>query len=512
MTGSDVRKATGRLCAALVLALCAVASSGTWRVAVAQCPDGTPPPCGARRAAPPLNSVAVLYFENATGDSADAYLADGLTEEIITRLSGVERLTVRSRYLVRRYRGAALEDPAAVGRALGVTYLVSGSLRRAGGRLHVNADLIRASGGTEVWGREFDQQGGDVFAIQAAVAADVASGIVGRLLPAERQAIAERPTQSSGAYDSYLLGRYYFGKRTADDMVRAAGYFKQSIAADSGFARAWSGLADCYVLFLPSEYDVKGIDPDSILALAEQTARHALALAPALGEAYASLGEILEYQKRWVEARAAFERAVALSPQYPTAHLWYGYDLEVWGQWDEAVRQMEAARDLDPTSVVNVVSLAAAYDGVGRPSDAATVFAQAHALAPSHFLVRLFGALHDLYRGDYDALADDYGALIRIAGTDSAAAAAFAARLRDPVRREAALRESTRGSGHAWWDVVVHEMLDGDDSVISYLGRVPPDLKRNTIGADIYCGCLRPVLRADPRLRAALVRLGFPPL
>ena len=497
---------------ARVLALVALGVVASWRSAAAQCPDGTPPPCGARAAAPPANSVAVLYFENATGDSADAYLADGLTEEIITRLSGVERLTVRSRYLVRRYRGAALEDPAAVGRSLGVTYLVSGRLRRAGGRLRVDADLIRASGGAEVWGREFDQQGGDVFAIQAAVAADVANGIVGRLLPEERQAIAVRPTRSAAAYDAYLLGRYYFGKRTADDMVRAAGYFKQSIAADSSFARAWSGLADSYVLFLPSEYDVPGIDPDSILALAEQSARHALALAPDLGEAYASLGEILEYQKHWVEARAAFERAVALSPQYPTAHLWYGYDLEVWGRWDEAVRQMEAARDLDPSSVVNVVSLGAAYDGAERPADAAAVFAQARALAPGHFLVRLFGALHDLYRGDYDDLGADYGALMRIAGTDSAAAEAFVVRLRDPARREAALRESAQGPGHAWWDVVVHEMLDGDDSVISYLGRVPPDLKRNTIGADIYCGCLRPSLRAEPRLRAALVRLGFPPL
>jgi len=223
---------------ARVLALVALGVVASWRSAAAQCPDGTPPPCGARAAAPPANSVAVLYFENATGDSADAYLADGLTEEIITRLSGVERLTVRSRYLVRRYRGAALEDPAAVGRSLGVTYLVSGRLRRAGGRLRVDADLIRASGGAEVWGREFDQQGGDVFAIQAAVAADVANGIVGRLLPEERQAIAVRPTRSAAAYDAYLLGRYYFGKRTADDMVRAAGYFKQSIAADSSFAPA----------------------------------------------------------------------------------------------------------------------------------------------------------------------------------------------------------------------------------------------------------------------------------
>ena len=490
----------------LLLGVCATGKLNS------QCPDGTPPPCGGRRAAAasPLNSVAVLYFENATGDSADAYLADGLTEEIITRLSSVDRLTVRSRYLVRRFRGTALEDPASVGRALGVTYLVSGSLRRAGGRLRVNADLIRAAGGAEVWGRAFEQQGGDVFAIQAAVAADVASGIVGRLLPAERQAIAERPTRSSAAYDAYLLGRFYFGKRTAPDLVRAAGYFQQAIAADSGFARAWSGLADSYVLFLPSEYDVPGIDPDSTLARAERAARRALALAPDLGEAYASLGEILEYRSRWAEARAAFERAVALSPQYPTAHLWYGYDLEAWNRWDDAVREFEAARDLDPSSVINVVSLGSAYDGADRPADAEAVFAQARALAPDHMLVRLFGALHDLYRGDDDALAGDYAALLRLAGTDSAAAAAWAARLRDPARREAALRESAAQPGQPWWSVPVIERLDGDDSAIAFLARVTPDPKRNRVGAVIYCGCVTPKLRADPRYRAALARLGFP--
>jgi tetratricopeptide (TPR) repeat protein len=294
--------------------------------------------------------------------------------------------------------------------------------------------------------------------------------------------------------------------------VRAAGDFQQAIAADSGFARAWSGLADSYVLFLPSEYDVPGINPDSILALAERAARRALALAPDLGEAYTSLGEILEYQSRWDEARSAFERGVALSPQYPTAHLWYGYDLEVRNRWDDAVREFETARALDPSSVVTVVSLAAAYDGDERPADAAATFAQARALAPDHLLVVAFGAAHDLYRGDYDALAADQERLLRLTGTDSAAAAAFAERLRDPTRRDAALRESAGQAGaSAAWSVLVHEMLDGDDSVVAYLARVTPDLKRSGVGGVFYCGCLRPSVRTDPRVRAALARQGFPP-
>ena len=149
---TDGRTVGRRAINRFVLAATVLSVSPSVRLSATQCPDGAPPPCrGATRpAAPALNSVAVLYFENATRDTNDAYLSDGITEEIISRLAGIERVTVRSRYLVRRYRGAALEDPAAVGRALNVTYLVSGSVRRAGGRLRVNAELIRAAGGAQV--------------------------------------------------------------------------------------------------------------------------------------------------------------------------------------------------------------------------------------------------------------------------------------------------------------------------------------------------------------------------
>ena len=478
---------------------------------LAQCPDGAPPPCRGARVAAPVHSVAVLYFENATHDSADAYLADGLTEDIITRLTGIERLTVRSRYFVRRYRSAGLDDPATIGRSLGVTYLVTGSIRRAGRRLRVSAELIRANGGVQVWSRQFDQQGNDIFAIQEAVAGEVAGGIIGRLLPAERQAIAVRPTSSSAAFDAYLLGRYYWGKRTAGDLVRAADYFQRSIRADSNYALAWSGLADAYVLFVPAEYDVPGINPDSILDLAERSARRALALAPGLGEAYTSLGEILEYRQRWVEARASFERGVALSPLYPTAHLWYGYDLMVWNRWEDAVREMERARELDPLSVVTIVSLAAAYDGAERRDDATAMYAQARALGPDHLVVLFFASAHDLYRRDYEQLATDYSRLVMFTGADSSVARDLERRLRDPATRNAALRASAEGPEvQVSWRAVVLAALDGDEAMIRYLSGLGTDVMRSGVGSLLFCGCIRPGLRTDPTMVAVLARLGFP--
>jgi len=288
-------------------------------------------------------------------------------------------------------------------------------------------------------------------------------------------------------------------------------YFENA-SRDSADAYLADGITEeinAYVLFLPSEYDVPGINPDSILTLGEHAARRALALSPELGEAYASLGEILEYRLEWEAARAAFERGVALSPRYPTAHLWYGYDLMIWNRWDDAVREMELARQLDPLSIVTTVSLGAAYDGADRIRDADSVFQQARMLGPEHPLVLTFTSFHDLTRRDYDQLALDFPHLLRVSGLDSAAAADLARRLRDPAQRDAALQETVDRPGRVSWRALVYRALDGDDRMIRYLSQVNSDPKQTDVEGLLLCGCLGS-LRGDPRMQAALRRFGFP--
>ncbi len=473
----------------------------------AQCPDGAPPPC-ARTASSPANSVAVLYFESRSTDTSDLALADGLTEEIINRLTGVERLTVRSRYLVRRYRGTAFEDPAAVGRSVNATYLVTGTVRRAGGRLRVSAELVRAAGGAQVWSRQFDQAGGDVFAIQEAVANEVARGIVGRLLPAETRVLAVRPTASAEAYDAYVLGRFYWNKRTAPDLVRASEYFQQAIRADSTFAQAWSGLADSYVLFIPQEYDVPGINPDSILTLAEVAARRAIAIAPRLGEAWASLGEILDYRNRGDEAGRAFEQGVALSPGYATAHQWYSYHLMGLGRWDDGVREMERAKELDPTSLVIVTSLVFAYDGAERWSEAEAMAEQSRALDRNHFLVVLFADyLHDALHRHLDKVPADFRRFAQLRGGDSAVALDQERRLTDPAQRAAAVREI--GASTPFYLLTLHLAYDSDEITLAYLGSLVGTPRDPYLSDWVVYGLLGPRRRADPRFQAVLVRLGI---
>lgn len=481
---------------------------------LAQCPDGSAPPCSraAPRAAVAPTSVAVLYFDNASHDTADAYLADGITEEIISRLSEVGRLQVKSRYQVRHFRADTTGNARDIGRELAVARIVTGSVRRAGTRLRVTAEMVRTETGDVVWSERYDRADTDVLSLQDDLASAVATAIAGRLLPAERQALAAQPTRNPAAYDEYLLGRFYWNKRTTADLVTAAGHFQRAIRADSNYAQAWSGLADCYVLFLPPEYDVPGINPDSILDLAERAARRALAQEPQLGEAYASLGEILEYRKRWVEARAAFERGVALVPRYPTAHLWYAYDLMVWGRMDDAVREVELARQLDPFSVVTTVSLATAYDGAERVADAEATFEQARALAPNHPLVSIYASIHDLSRGDFARLAADFSRYLRVTGTDSAGAADVERRMRDPAQRNAVLRETIDRPGRMSWRALVYRALDGDDRMIQYLASIEPDPIRADMGNLLICGCLGARLRRDPRMQDILQRFGFPRL
>jgi TolB-like protein len=230
------------------------------RPVAAQCPDGTPAPCGGRPAhlvaAPSPNSVAVLYLTNLSRDTADAYLADGLTEEIIIRLGQVPRLNVKSRFEVERFRGrAAAQDPSAVGRALQVAYLVFGSVQRAGDRVRLRYEVIRAATRAQVAGDVIDRASGDLLTVESDIAAAVATAITGQMLPDERTRLARRVTSDPVAYEQYLRGlqaAHNFGDEAA--LRSAVAYFDRAIARDSGFAAAfagkavaWSMLADGYV-------------------------------------------------------------------------------------------------------------------------------------------------------------------------------------------------------------------------------------------------------------------------
>jgi tetratricopeptide (TPR) repeat protein len=255
---------------------------------------------------------------------------------------------------------------------------------------------------------------------------------------------------------------------------------------------------------------VPGINEDSILTLAERSARRAIAIAPRLGEAYISLGEILDHQNKWEEAGEAFKQGIAQSPRYATGHQWYSHHLMILNRWDDAIREMERAKELDPLSLVIIVALAGAYDGGDRAADATPLYQQAQALYPEHPYTLLLLFAHDLVLGRIEPALSDYRRYLVASGTDSGRAADIERRLRDPALRPAAVRQIAEGP-HPGQGVILHRVLDGDDATIAYLAGLVGSPGRGAINKSHLAGFLGPRLRANPRMQAVLVQLGFPP-
>jgi len=345
------RKATGRGAVRLALVLGLV--SGALR---AQCPDGTPPPCGPR---PAPRSVAVLDFLNESRDTLDAYLADGFSDEITSRLGQIRRLVVTSRTAVRRLPNAATLTPQALGHRLNVTYLVSGGVRRGVGRVRVSVELLRAATGVTVWSNQYDRPDGDLLAIEQDLAVAVAGAIAGRLLPAEQAVLAEQPTRSAAAYDHFLRGNYYLAQRTGAAARRALGEYQDATDADPGFVRARARAAYAYGLFLDWGWVYPGLTDDSLIARGLRETDLVLRDDSLLSDGWMARGELLGHQgpRSMPGAAQAFARAVALDPRNAEAYHQYAWTLLVTGRDSAAVTLYHRALEVDPTRAITLDEL-----------------------------------------------------------------------------------------------------------------------------------------------------------
>jgi TolB-like protein/Flp pilus assembly protein TadD len=353
-----------------------------------QCPDGSPPPCGrpaaSHAAAATAPSVAVLYFDNLSRDTDDAYLADGLTEQTIAQLGEVNRLTVSSRYAVRRFRGnAAPQDPAAIGRALKVAYLVTGSVQRSGVRLRVDVELLRAGTGVRVWGDQYDRTTTDILQLQDDIAAAVATGIVGRLLPTERSAIATRTTRIPAAYDQFLRGNFYLAQRTPSGDIQALRSYQAAVNTDPRFTDALARVAYTYGNALDDEFDI-GIPRDSLVRLGVETARRAVALDSLSSEAWLAMAYITmaEKPRTFEGVRQFFEHAIRLNPRSAEAHHQFGSFLQYWGDTTAARLESERALELEPGRAITWFGMAEIAMVRGEPREALRLDDSAFACDP----------------------------------------------------------------------------------------------------------------------------------
>ena len=317
---------------------------------VAVQPVGTPSP----------SSVAVLYFDYPSSDTSDAYLAAGLTEAIITRLGRVDRLAVKSRNAVRRFHGATLEDPAKVGRALGVAFLVSGGVRRTAGGLHVTAELVRAANGVHVWGAQYDRGDTALQAIEAEITDAIATRITGELAPAERNALVGRATRDPATYDHFLHGTYYLAERTPRAVGRAIREFETAERLDSGFAPAPARIALGYALFLDWGWDYPSLAPGGVLARGFAAADRALRRDSTSADAWMARGFLLSFRnpRTFAGVEDAFRHATALDPLNAEAYHQYGMTLLWLGRDSAAAEMYRRALILDPERPITLFNLA----------------------------------------------------------------------------------------------------------------------------------------------------------
>jgi TolB-like protein/Tfp pilus assembly protein PilF len=302
-------------------------------------------------------SIAVLPFENLSGDPNNAYFTEGIQEEILTRLAKIADLKVISRTSTRHFKSSPNNLPE-IAQQLGVANILEGGVQKAGDSVRVNVQLIKAATDTHLWAESFDRQLTDIFRIESEIAKAIADTLQAKLSGAEQSAIATRPTENSEAHDLYLKGRYFLAKRSSDGFKSAIDYFNQAIAKDPNYALAYAGLADSYAL-LPewSKEPVAGVLPK-----ARAAAEKALSIDNGLAEAHVALGLVLWADLNLKEAKREFERAIELNPNYADAHYFLARTvLAPLGQFGQAIAELKRAVELDPFSVIMNANLGRCY-------------------------------------------------------------------------------------------------------------------------------------------------------
>ncbi len=350
----------------------------------------------------PEKSIAVLPFANLSGDPDNTYFADGIKDEILSRLSKIAALKVISRTSTEKYRNAP-QNLREVALELGVAHILEGSVQKSGDVVRVTVQLINAQTDTHLWAETYDRKLTDMFQVETEVAQRIAKALEATLTGAETRALSTRPTASVEAHEAYLKGRYFWNKRTVEGYRQAVEYLNRAVELDPGYAQAYAGLADAY-LFLVSD-NVMGAE----LAKGRAALQKALEIDETLAEAHASLGlNAVNFDWDWAKAEQEFRRAIELDPNYATAHQWYGEFLASLGRFDEGIRTIKRAHELDPLSLVISTDVAKVYLIARRYDEAIAQFKKALEMDPGFDVARGLLALTYSLNGQHNEAVDEF--------------------------------------------------------------------------------------------------------
>ncbi len=296
----------------------------------------------------PAKSIAVLPFENLSEDKANAYFAEGIQDEILTRLAKIADLKVISRTSTQLYKSAPANLPE-IAKQLGVANILEGSVQKSNDQVRITVQLINALNDSHLWAEIYDRKLIDVFQVETDLAQKIASSLEAKLTGSEQRAIAARPTENSEAYQLYLKGRFFWNKRTGADLHTASEFFDKAIAADPDYSGAYAGLAQTYLLI-----PVFGAGkPRDFFPKATVAARRATELDETSAEGHTALAMLLLFDFKFTQSEQEFRRAIELNPNYATAHHWFSNSLLVTlGRFDEAIKEGQRAIELDPLSLI----------------------------------------------------------------------------------------------------------------------------------------------------------------
>jgi TolB-like protein/Tfp pilus assembly protein PilF len=457
-----------------------------------------------------IESIAVMPFVNESGNADVEYLSDGMTETLIKSLTNLPNLNVKPRSSVFRYKGKDV-DLKTIATELNVQAILNGRVAQRGDQLTLSLELVDVQNDRVIWTDTYRRRQSDIVALQSEIARDVSTSLKSRLSGAEETEVTRSATSDPEAYQAYLKGRYYWNRRTTENLKKAIEQFKTATDRDPNYALAFVGLADCYAVM--NEY--AGTPTSETAPQAKSYAEKALAIDPQMAEPHATLASVHNAMWRFAEAETEYKRAIELNPNYPTAYHWYSIFLKDLGRYDEAAAAIRRAQQLDPLSSVIAVNVTRLYQ-LQNDHDAS--------IQNSLKIIEL----DPNFEAAYEYLALSYLKLGRNA--EAVEAAEKAARLADRAavalgnlgwvyavagKRAEALdmikeleEKYARNEANGQYIAYVYMGLVDEDSVFEWLEK---DFQaRNGKLSEIRWQLQFETLRDDPRFKDLLKRMGLP--
>jgi TolB-like protein/DNA-binding winged helix-turn-helix (wHTH) protein/Flp pilus assembly protein TadD len=458
----------------------------------------------------PGPSIAVLPLENRSGKPEDVYLADGLTDALITELARFRGLRVTARTSVFQYRGKSRPVPE-IASALGVDTVVTGSVVRQGDRMRITAQLIDARRDRHLWAESYDRDVRDVLRLEAEVAGNIARRVLVTLSPEEMAELQTHGSVDPVAFDEAMRGRALWGKRSEAALQEALRHYQAAVERDPGFAAAWSGLADAHCALGYTSIR----PPSDSFPLVREAALRAPQLDPRSAEAEAALAYTrLYFEWDWPGAEAAFQRATRLDPSSATAHHWYSVFLTARGRFDEAAREIAEARRLDPLSPAIATDVGFELYYAGKYAPAVAQLQEVLRTAPAFPLAHLWlGRTYQAQRA-WPAALGEYAEVDRLQPDWPVTLAAMGHVLgvsgeRDQARAILGRMERLATSRYVtpYGVALVHAGLGDADGAFQWLSRAVDDRSHWLVWLSLDPRFAD--LRGDPRFAAVLQRMGW---